>query len=83
MQNDALRHHDLGEYLIELKKKIPKLWQIYYKIKYFNSRPMVNICQSALTPSSLNCHLYPQQAANCCRNSRLVADEDDFMWFKN
>ena len=23
------------------------------------------------------------QAANCCRNSRLVVDEDDLMWFKN
>ena len=21
--------------------------------------------------------------ANCCRNSRLVVDEDDLMWFKN
>ena len=23
------------------------------------------------------CHLHPLQAANCCRNSRLVEDEDD------
>ena len=23
-------------------------------------------------------HLHPLQAANCCRNSRLVVDEDDF-----
>ena len=22
------------------------------------------------------------QAANCCRNSRLVVDEDDLMWVK-
>ena len=21
--------------------------------------------------------------ANCCRNSRLVMDEDDLMWFRN
>ena len=27
-------------------------------------------------------HLHPLQAANCCRNSRLVVDEDDLMWFK-
>ena len=37
-----------------------------------------------LTLSSLtsHCHLYPVQAANCCRNSRLVVDEDDLMWVK-
>ena len=29
-----------------------------------------------------HCHLHPLQAANCCRNSRLVVDEDDLMWFK-
>ena len=29
------------------------------------------------------CHLHPLQAANCCCNSRLVVDGDDFMWFKN
>ena len=28
-------------------------------------------------------HLHPIQAANCCRNSRLVVDEDDLMLFKN
>ena len=27
-------------------------------------------------------NLHPLQAKNCCRNSRLVVDEDDFMWFK-
>ena len=30
-----------------------------------------------------HCHLYTLQAANCCRNSRLVVDEDDLMWFEN
>ena len=30
-----------------------------------------------------HCHLYPLQAANCCRDSRLVVDEDDLMWFEN
>ena len=27
-------------------------------------------------------NVHPLQAANCCRNSRLVVDEDDLMWFK-
>ena len=27
--------------------------------------------------------IHPLQAANCCRNSRLVADEDDLKWVKN
>ena len=27
-------------------------------------------------------HPHPLQAANRCRNSRLVVDEDDLMWFK-
>ena len=30
-----------------------------------------------------HCHLHPLQAANCCRNSRLVVDEDDLKWLKN
>ena len=30
-----------------------------------------------------HCHLYPLQAANCCRNSRLVVDEDDLKWVAN
>ena len=30
-----------------------------------------------------HCHLHPLQGANCCRNSRLVVDEDDLMWVKN
>ena len=34
-------------------------------------------------PEFTNCHLHPLQAANCCRNSRLVVDEDDLMWVKN
>ena len=28
-------------------------------------------------------HLHPLQAANSCRNSRLVVDEDDVKWVKN
>ena len=39
---------------------------------------------SALTLSilTLHCHLHTLQAANCCRNSRLVVDEDDLKWVK-
>ena len=38
-----------------------------------------------LTLSSLNLPLssHPLQAANCCRNSRLVVDEDDLKSVKN
>ena len=35
-----------------------------------------------LSSLTLHRHLHPLQAANCCRNSRLVVDEDDLMWFK-
>ena len=41
---------------------------------------MVSLTLSSLI---LHCHLHPLQAANCCRNSRLVVDEDDLMWVKN
>ena len=30
-----------------------------------------------------HCHIHPLQAANCCRNSRLVVDEDDLKWVTN
>ena len=36
-----------------------------------------------LSSLTLHCHFHPLQAANCCRNSRLVVDEDDLMWVKN
>ena len=41
--------------------------------------------KKALTLSSLtlHCHLHPVQAANCCRNYRLVVDENDLMGVKN
>ena len=35
-----------------------------------------------LSGLSLHCHLHPLQAVNCCRNSRLVVEEDDLMWVK-
>ena len=28
-------------------------------------------------------HLHPLQAVTCCRNSRLVVDEDDLKWVGN
>ena len=39
---------------------------------------------NSVTLSSLTLPLssHPLQAANCCRNSRLVVDEDDLMWVK-
>ena len=38
----------------------------------------------SLTLSSLNLPLSSSsQAANCCRNSRLVVDEDDLVWVIN
>ena len=30
-----------------------------------------------------HCHIHPLQAANCCRNSRLVVDEDDLKCVPN
>ena len=33
-----------------------------------------------LSSLTLHFHLHPLQAANCCRNSRLVVDEEDLMW---
>ena len=39
---------------------------------------MINIPDLTLSNLTLHCHLYPLQATNCCRNSRLVVDEDDF-----
>ena len=43
----------------------------------------VNAHLYALTLSVYHCHLQPLQAANCCRNSRLVVVGDDLMWVKN
>ena len=34
---------------------------------------------STLLSLTLHCHIHPLQAANCCRNSRLVVDEEDLM----
>ena len=45
--------------------------------------PVYSIHGLTLSILSLHCHLHPLQAANCCRNSRLVVDEDDLKWVKN
>ena len=39
--------------------------------------------QQILFPYWNLCHLHPQQTANCGRNSRLVADEDNSKWVAN
>ena len=33
-----------------------------------------------LSGLTLHCRLHPPQAANCCRNSRLVVNKDDLKW---
>ena len=42
-----------------------------------NTQPDRSLFLQTLALSSLNLHLHPLQAANCCRNSLLVVDEDD------
>ena len=37
------------------------------------------VCLLTLSNLTLQCHLHPLQAVNCCRNSRLVVDEDGVM----
>ena len=39
-------------------------------------------CVLTLSILNLCCHLHPLQAANCCRNSRLVVEEYDLKWVK-
>ena len=48
------------------------------------SQKLLNMIKLRLTPSilTLHCHLHLLQAANCCRNSRLVVDENDLKWVK-
>ena len=36
-------------------------------------------CGNSVKP----CRIHPLQVANCCRNSRLVVDEDDIMTVAN
>ena len=39
-------------------------------------------CSSTI-PTRLPSSSHPLQAVNCCRNSRLVVDEDDLKWVEN
>ena len=39
-------------------------------------------CVLTLSSLTLHCHFHPLQAANCCRNSRLVVDENVLKWVK-
>ena len=48
-----------------------------YMAIFINFPPTLTL--SSLT---LHCHLHPLQAANRCRNSRLVVDEHDLLWVK-
>ena len=57
---------------------VTSLYQVV-NLSSFLSYPKVIPFQARLYHS----HLHPPQAANCCRNSRLVVVEDDLMWFKN
>ena len=63
-------------------KEIYKLidWSIIIYFCFID--PLIDIEIYWLTLSSLiyDCHLHPLQAANCCRNSGLVVDENDMKW---
>ena len=54
------------------------------RLTYFKFRSQaIGGNEDALTNHLTLSSLSLLQAANCCRNSRLVVDEDDLMWFKN
>ena len=40
---------------------------------------LFHACVLTLSTLIYHGHLHPLQAANCCRNSRLVVEEDDLM----
>ena len=55
---------------------------LYYDNKLKNNYPNLtdftpDLLTLTLSSLTLHCHPHPLQAANCCRNSRLVVDEDD------
>ena len=67
-----------------LEEHVCKQRQIYVVYTRIVYRPIYCIRHlPCLTLSSLTLHCHPLQAANCCRISRLVVEEDDLMWFKN
>ena len=53
---------------------------IYGDFKLKKNLDLHGLTLSRLT---LHCHLHSLQVGNCCRNSRLVVNEDDLMWVKN
>ena len=55
-------------------------YDIYEDLKMKKKISLHGLTLSVLT---LHCHIHPLQAANCCRNSRLVVDEYDLKWVKN
>ena len=86
--NDS-RRNNLTSVVVRFRrlKTVPTL----NELKIYNGSRLINIsilikwCDNfKLTLSSLTLHrhLRPLQAANCCRNSRLVVDEDDLMRVK-
>ena len=57
---------------------------ILFGVKLAVNRTYTVQAAQGLTISRVNhSHLHPLQAANCCRNSRLVVDDDDLKWVKN
>ena len=64
------------------KKKVIKIDQIcrLSSIKCFTLQIIINPHSFSCLPFQAcvyHCHLHPLQAANCCRNSRLVVDEEN------
>ena len=51
------------------------LWSVWL-YEHFSALQPIEAC-------IYHCHLHPLQAANCCRNSPLVVDEDDLRWTTN
>ena len=65
--------------------------RVQFTLSWLHCRPTLSPLSDydrslVLTINSLrmyHSHFHPLQAANCCRNARLVVDENDMMWFKN
>ena len=60
---------------------------LFLKTDYTGANETQNVyCSRHLCLKSLSrinhCHLQPLQTANCCRNSRLVVNEDDLKGVK-
>ena len=55
----------------------------YMKINEYIEPILARLAYQLFQAWICHCHLHPLQAANCCRNSRHVVDEDDLMWFKH